>query len=146
MSAFDPLRTLRRLIVSPAMKVFRPKMEAWLPLFIIGLPISGLGVVALVQDPSGWMWDVVAIALGLGLFGYNATARLVLTSDEVVLKRYGRTVWRAPLRGTRLVEGRGGQPPILPAFLLCHGKTKVGYILKVWFDERAVTELRRALS
>lgn len=121
-------------------------MEAWLPLFIIGLPISGLGVVAFVQDPSGWMWDFFAIALGVGLFGYNATVRLVLTSDEVKLKRYGRAVWRAPVRGTRLVEGRGGQPPILPAYVLCHGNTEVGYILKVWFNEQAVTELRRFLN
>ena len=127
------------------MKVFKPKAQAWRPLLIIGLPISALGVVALVQDLSGWFWDLLAIALGLGLVGYNATVRLVLTGDEIALKRYGRTVWHAPLRGTRMVEGRGGQLAVLPAYVLCRGKTELGYILKVWFDEQAIAELRQAL-
>lgn len=127
------------------MKVFKPKVQAWLPLLIIGLPISALGVAALIQDLSGWMWDLPVIALGIGLFGYNATVRLVLTSEEVELRRYGRTVWEAPLKGTRLVEGRGGRPPVLPAYMICSGKTEVGYILKVWFDDRTVAELRQAL-
>jgi hypothetical protein len=132
------------------MKVLKPKTEAWLVLLIIALPISGLGTAALVQsalarDLSGCFWDLFAIALGLGLFGYNATARLVLTSDEVAFRRYGRTVWRVPLKGTRLVEGRGGQPPILPAYLLCRGRTTVGFILKSWFDEKAIVEVRDAL-
>lgn len=128
------------------MKVFRPKTEAWLTLLIIGTPISGLGVAVLIQDPSHWMLGLFPIAFGVGLFGYNATARLVLTDEEVAFKRYGRTVWRAQLEGTRLVEGRAGQPPILPAYLLYRGKTEVGFILKVWFDERAVAELRQALG
>jgi len=128
------------------MTVFKPKAGAWLPLLIVGLSIAGLGVVALVQDPSGWLVSLACIALGLGVSGYNATARLVVTTDEVLLKRYGRTVWQTPLKGTRLIEGRGGQPPVLPAYLLCRGQKQVGFILKVWFGEDAIAELRKTLA
>jgi hypothetical protein len=83
--------------------------------------------------------------LGIGLVGYNATVRLVLTGEEVQLRRYGMIVWRAPLQGTQLVEGRGGQPPIIPAYLLRRGRTEVGYILKTWFDDETIAELRRFL-
>lgn len=128
------------------MKVFKPKAQAWLPLLIVGLPISALGVVALAQDASGWMWDLAAIAFGVGLIGYNARARLHLTNTKVTLKRFGRTVWEVPLKGTRMLEGRAGQPPVLPAYVLYRDKTVVGYLLKVWFDEQAVAEVRQALG
>ena len=128
------------------MKVFKPKTEAWLTLLIVALPIAGLGIVGFIQDPSAWLIYLGVIAGAGVLLGYNATTRLILSSDEVALKRYGRTVWRTPLKGTQLVEGRGGQPPILPAYLLRRGGTEVGYILKVWFDEQAITQLRQAIS
>ena len=100
----------------------------------------------LVLDPSDWLESLALIALGLVVFGYNATARLVLTADEVLLKRYWMTVWRVPFKGTRLIEGRGGKPPILPAYLLCSDRTEARYILKVWFDDRAIAEVRSALA
>src|SRR6476469_5647598 len=128
------------------MRVFRPKTEAWLTLLIVGLPIAALAVAALVQDPSGWLESLAVLAFAVGLLSFNATARLVLTGDELLFKRYGWTVWRVPLRGTHLLEGRAGQPPILPAYLLRRDGKQVGYLLKVWFSDSAIAEVRRALA
>jgi hypothetical protein len=144
--SFRPIADIRGADKSTGMKVFNPRPGAWLPLLIIGLPVAGLGIAAVVQDPSGWLVGFASIAFGVGLVGYNATVRLVLTTDEVMLKRYGRIVWHTPLKGTSLVDGRGGQPPILPAYLLCRGPTQVGFVLKVWFGDDAIAELRKALA
>lgn len=127
-------------------KVFRPKPAAWLPLLVVALPISGLGLMVLIQDSAAWMSSIVAIAFGLGILGYNGTVRLVLTGNEVLFKRYGWTVWRTPLSGTELMEGRGGRPPVIPAYLFFREGVQVGYILKSWFDDGAVAELRRVLA
>jgi hypothetical protein len=127
------------------MKVFKPRTRAWLVLLVIALPIVGLGITLLLEDPTDWLTSLLCIALGIGLVGYNATVRLVLTREEVQLRRYGMTVWRAPLQGTHLVEGRGGLPAVIPAYLLRRGRIEVGYILKMWFDDGTVAELRRSL-
>jgi hypothetical protein len=128
------------------MKVFRPNMRAWLVLLIVASPMLGAGVVLFIDDPSHWLESLIGVAMGLWLLGFNATLRLVLTSDEVLLKRFGMTVWRGPLKGTRLVDGRGGQPPIVPAYVLRRGRMDVGYILKTWFSDETIAELRSSLS
>jgi hypothetical protein len=128
------------------MIVFKPRTSAWLVLFFICAPIIGLGVLGFVEDRASWFTSTALVAGGLAVVAYNATLRLELTSDEVRLKRYGRTVWQAPVRGTKLLDGRGGEPAVLPAHVLCRDGEKVGYILKSWFDEKAVAHLRIALN
>ena len=128
------------------MTILKPKPSAWVPLLMVGVPICGLGIAGLLEDISGWPWSLGAIAFGLGVVGYNATVRLVLTGHEVQLRRYGWTVWRAPLRGTRLVEGRAGSPAWIPAYLLSRNGEQVGFVLKSWFDAQAITQLREALA
>ena len=128
------------------MIVFKPKNSAWLVLLFVCAPIIGLGVLVFADDTSSWPTSAALIAGGLIGVGYNWTLRLELTPEQVRLQRYGRTVWRAPVIGTKLLEGRGGEPAILPAYVLCRNGQKVGYILKSWFDEKAVAQLRKALN
>jgi hypothetical protein len=128
------------------MKVFRPRTRAWLVLLIVASPMLVAGIVVFIEDASDWLVSLLTIGVGLWLLGFNATLRLVMTSDEVLLKRFGMTVWCAPLKGTRLVNGRGGQPPIIPAYVLRRGSTDVGYILKTWFSDETVAELRTSLE
>jgi hypothetical protein len=128
------------------MTILKPRPGAWLPLLIVCTPICGIGIAGLLEDISAWPWSLAAIALGLGVVGYNATVRLVLTGHEVQLRRYGWTVWRAPLRGTRLIEGRAGSPAWIPAYVLSRDGEEVGFVLKSWFGARAITQLREALA
>jgi hypothetical protein len=115
-------------------------------LVIAASPMLVSGVMVFVQHPSDWLECALVVGMGIWLIGLNATLRLVLTGGEVALKRWGLTVWRVPIKGTQLIEGRGGRPPILPAYVLRRGTTEVGYILKVWFDDKTIAELRRSLK
>ncbi|RAK59868.1 hypothetical protein DJ021_08640 [Phenylobacterium hankyongense] len=109
-------------------------------------PIAGIGAVDLVLAPTEWPYGVGCIALGVIVVGYNFTARLSIDADFVTFSRYGRVVWRAPRSGTQIEDGLAGDMPFIPALILRQGGKKVGFVLKGWFDDNALSELRKAVS
>jgi hypothetical protein len=128
------------------MKVFSPRKSAWMILLIPCSPLIALGVADLILHPSDWFVGLPLIALGVGVVCYNATLRLLVSEHDVTLTRFGRRVWSAPRRGSELRDGKGGDIPILPAYVIwSHGK-RTGYILKSWFDADVIASLRNALT
>lgn len=126
--------------------ILKPKPSAWVLLLVICAPIIGLGAALLLDDPQSWPAGIALLAMGGIIVAYNATVRLVLTDKEIWLRRYGRIVWRVPLHGTQLIDGRGGEPALLPAYVVAHDGRPVGYILKGWFDEQTVMLVRATLK
>ena len=97
------------------------------------------------------MWQGLAgVAFAICLVGYNASARLVITGHDLLFRRYGLTIWRAPLVGTTMSEGSGsdiGVPgnPFLSGFIFSCGGTRRGWILRGWFTAAQIDEVRGAL-
>jgi len=115
-------------------------------LLIICAPMLALGVVDFVLSPSEWVYALAIVAGALGLIGYNFTVRLVIDEVHVTLRRYGRVVWTVPKNGTEVTDGLAGDLPFIPAVILRRDGKKVGYVLKGWFDDGALAELRRTLA
>ena len=116
-AAIDPLRSLRLSPMLTPMRVFKPKPSAWITLLVICSPMIVDGLLAPLE-PGGWAPGLGLAVLCATVVGYNATLRLTLTMDEVRLTRFGPLVWSAPLRGTSLVDGRGGDVAVLPAHVI----------------------------
>jgi hypothetical protein len=97
-------------------------------------------------EPGGWVPGLGLVLFCAFIIGYNATVRLIVTMEELRLTRFGRLVWRAPLHGTSLIDGRGGDIAVLPAYVISHDGERIGYILKSWFDDEAIASIRGALQ
>ena len=128
------------------MHVFKPRISAWLALLVIMAPVFVIAVLVLAENPSDWPLSAGLVVLGAGVVAYNATARLVLTDQEIRFKRFGRLVWLAPIDGTTMSEGFGGQPAVLPAYVFSRDGEAVGYVLKLWFNKSAIAQLRQSLN
>jgi len=126
------------------MKTFKPRTSAWMILAVIGLPFAVLGAVDLVLNPAQWPTAMALVAGTMLLVGYNFTARLVIEDEFITFKRYGRVVWRTPRRGAQIGDGLAGDVPLIPAVIVRQDGRKVGFILKGWFDEAALSYLRDA--
>ena len=113
-------------------------------LAVVCLPIAALGVAGLVLNPTQWPFAVALIAGAIVVVGYNFTARLVIDGEFVTFKRYGRIVWRTSRRGAQIEDGMAGDVPILPAVLIRQNGRMVGFVLKGWFDDAALSALRAA--
>ena len=127
------------------MRVYKPKRSAWVILLLICSPMIAGGVLASLE-PGGWVPGLGLVLLCAFIIGYNATVRLIVTAVELRLTRFGRLVWRAPLCGTSLIDGRGGDIAVLPAYVISHDGERVGYILKSWFDDESIASIRGALQ
>src|SRR4051794_39210953 len=99
-----------------------------------------------VLNPSEWLYVVAVFAGVVAVVGYSFTVRLIIDATDVKLKRYGRVVWTVPRRNTQVEDGFAGDVPFIPALILWRNGTKAGYVLKVWFDEKALSELRTAVA
>ena len=121
----------------------RPKISTWLPLLIVGLPIAAFGIWALCE---GAIIGLAATAFGAIIVGYNATVRLTLSDGQIRLRRFGLTVWSSPTCGTTIESGRGGDLPILPAYLFLRESQQVGYVLRGWFAEGDIVTLQELLA
>jgi hypothetical protein len=125
------------------MITLRPRKSAWLPLLIIASPIIAVRVVALRE---GDLIGLGGIAPGAFLVGYNATISLTVTERQIIFKRYGFTVWSVPASGTTVENGRGGDLPVLPAYLFMRQSRQVGWVLRGWFHEADIAALRTTLK
>ena len=125
------------------MVTFRPQAKAWLPLLIVALPIAGVGVAALID---GAFIGLLAIAFAAVIVGYNSTIRLTIADQQISLKRFGLTVWSAPKDAIRIENGRGGDVPIMPAYLFIRHSQQIGYVLRGWFREEDIATLRAMLT
>lgn len=115
-------------------------------LLIVCAPMAILGALELRFSPSDWIYGVTILASVAAVIGYNLTVRLMIDATDVTLKRYGRTVWSVPRRGTSVEDGLAGELPFIPALVLWRDGRKAGYVLKLWFDEKALTTLRTAVG
>jgi hypothetical protein len=114
-------------------------------LAIICSPIAVIGAIDLVLNPDQWPYALAAMAGAVLIVGYNFTVRLLIDEDFVTFKRYGVVVWRTPRRGAQIEDGLAGDVPFLPSLIIYHRGRKVGFIAKGWFEENAVSALRKAL-
>ncbi|MEO7691884.1 MAG: hypothetical protein ABIS51_21550 [Sphingomonas sp.] len=138
------LRPARRDIV----QVLKVRKSAWIVLLIAASPVGAAGIMAGIQ---GDLWSGAAlIAFAVGVVFYNASARVVITGHELLFRRYGLTIWRAPRVGTKMRVGSGADigvhsSPIISAFIFSSGRTRHGWILRDWFTAVQIAELRAAL-
>lgn len=126
------------------METFKPRTSAWMILAIVCAPVAALGAVDLFLNPDQWPYATALIAGAILLVGYNLTIRLLIDEDAVTFKRYGLIVWRTPRRGAQIEDGLAGDVPFLPALIVRHGTKKIGFVVKGWFPEIALSALRQA--
>ena len=127
------------------MTTFKPRTSAWMILVIICSPLAVLGVADLILNPDQWPYATALIAGMMLVVGYNLTVRLVIDDDFVTFKRYGLVVWRTPRLGAQIEDGLAGDLPVLPALIIRHGAKKIGFIAKGWFEDTALSALRKTL-
>ena len=127
------------------METFKPRTSAWMILAIICAPIAVLGAIDLFLNPNQWPYAVALMAGAVLVVGYNLTVRLLIDEDFVTFKRYGVVVWRVPRRGAQIEDGLAGDVPFLPAMIIYQGERRVGFVAKGWFEETALSALRKAL-
>jgi len=125
------------------MKVFTLTLTSWMLLLIPTIPIALVGVTALTY---GSIYGAACIVFALVIVLFNGSARLAVSTDEIRLSRYGRTVWTIPVEGTVMREGLAGDIRFIPAFIFVRQRQEVGYLLKGWFSPRAIDEVRQRLS
>jgi hypothetical protein len=144
--AKPPVACIRAVFQVARVKIFKPRTGAWMILAVLCAPLAVLGVADWVLNPSEWLTAVALVAGTMAVVCYNLTARLVIDDEAVTLKRYGFTVWRAPRRETQIEDGLAGGMPFIPALVLRRGDAKIGFVLKGWFYDDALSELRNAVA
>lgn len=128
------------------MVIFMPRTSAWLVLLFVCAPLIGLGALGFAEDTSSWPVSAALVAgcliasVTTGHFDWS------LHRKRCDLSVSARTVWRAPVIGTKLFNGRGGDLANLSAYILCRDGQKVGYILKSSFDENVIAQLQKSLK
>ena len=128
------------------MQTFKPQRSSWAVLLVVSAPLAAAGLIGLILNPGQWVWALACIVFALAIVGFNASARLVITTDAVELRRYGRLVWSTPRIGTEIKDGLAGDVAIIPAHILWHDGHKAGYVLKSWFSPETITKIRQALA
>lgn len=126
------------------MTSLRPRKSAWLPLLIVGLPIAAFGAFSILD--GGVLIGVAVIAFAAIVVGYNGTIRLTFDAEQITFRRFGLTVWSGPTRDMAVEIGKGGDIPIEPAYVFIRQRKRVGYVLRGWFDEAAIADLRASLA
>lgn len=144
--ARPPVAGIRSVFQVVGVKNFKPRTSAWMILAVPCAPGAILGVADWVINPSDWLTALVIIAGMMAVVCYNLTVRLVIDDEAVELKRYGFTVWRAPRRGTQIEDGLAGDVAFIPALVLRRDGAKIGFMLKLWFYDDALSELRNAVT
>ena len=123
---------------------FRATTSHWVGLALAVSPLLYIGVGCLFEDTT--VEGVLILIFSLLIIGYNATARLIISSQSISLCRYGFTQWSVPTFGTRLSRGRGGDIAVLRGYLLTPTLGEPRFLLRGLFPEDAIDVIRRMLG
>jgi len=125
--------------------VLHPRLGAWALLVIPAAPIVCVGIYAVYV--GAWAEGMLAVSFGIFIILYNASTRIIISADIILMKRYGLKVWSIPVNGTTIQEGRGGDLRLLPAYILKNSMSNQSvFILKSWFSESTIARLRSVLD
>lgn len=118
---------------------FGPNRTAWTWLLLPMSPIICFGLYCLSRN--AYVEAALSLAFAAFVVGYNLTIRLTVTQDAISFRRFGRLVWSAPVQGTELTLGRGGDGNLLPAYVVSTNGERVGFVLKSWFSEEVIKQV-----
>ncbi|WP_439533461.1 hypothetical protein [Polymorphobacter sp.] len=123
----------------------KPEMKSWLILLFPTAPIFAIGIYVFVG--GAWFGGACSIIFGIICILYNASLRIIIDNEFIMLRRYGLQVWRMSKRGTIIVAGKGGDFNILPAYVLQNVQNnESNYILKSWISDEKIKQIESLLA
>lgn len=127
--------------------VLKPITPVRLTMFLVACPLWAVAIYAGSQ-PDGILPAIFIATLGLGLWLFVETLRIVLTSSALEYRQFWMTRWRVRRQDVELREGRSGDFGGFPAAVVFDRSKhkKVGALSYMQFRRSEIEALKSALA